>query len=144
MSFLSCRLLVAGLLCSVALHGQSGGGTVGSGLSYGSYVGGDLFDEVRAAIPAGGDVVLLAGTTASADFPTTAGAAQQTLLGYSDAFVCAVDVESGEVLWSTLLGGSDPGFLILEAATALALDPSGDVYVAGVATSSDFPTTPGV
>jgi len=136
--------LFAALLLSAALHAQSGAGTVGSGLTYASYFGGALFDEVRAAIPAGDDVVILAGSTASVDFPTTPGAAQDSLLGYSDAFVCAVDVSSGEILWSTLLGGSDPGFLILEAATALALDPSGDVFVAGVATSSDFPTTPGV
>lgn len=117
--------------------------TVGDGLTWASFLGGSFADEVLAVARGPGDTLLLAGTTTSPGFPATAGAAQRTLAGYSDAFVAAFDAASGALLWSTLLGGSDPGFLLREEATALALDASGDVFVAGVANSADFPATPG-
>lgn len=118
-------------------------GTAGAGLTYLSFLGGSLTDEVLAVARGPGDTLLLAGTTTSAAFPTTSGATQRALAGYSDAFVAAVDLASGELLWSTLLGGNDPGFLVREEAAAVALDPSGDVWIAGAANSADFPATPG-
>ncbi len=52
-----------------------------------------------------------------------------------DAFVAKLATD-GKVLWSTFLGGSDT-----DAAAAIALDASGNVYIAGNTASSDFPAT---
>jgi uncharacterized protein (TIGR03437 family) len=53
----------------------------------------------------------------------------------SDAFVAKLGPD-GDVLWATFLGGSDQ-----DAIVALALDPQGNVYVAGNTSSPDFPGT---
>jgi uncharacterized protein (TIGR03437 family) len=54
----------------------------------------------------------------------------------SDVFVAKLAPGGNEVLWSTFLGGSD-----LDASAAIALDAQGNVYVAGITASTDFPTT---
>jgi hypothetical protein len=72
------------------------------------------------------------GTTESSDFPTTA-PLQQNLKGPSDAFVTKLGPD-GSPIFSTFLGGS--GF---ERATAIAVDSTGAIYVAGDTTSDDFP-----
>ncbi len=134
-------VLLAALLAAPAA--AQADGTAGAGITYASFLGGSLTDEVLAVARGPGDTLLVAGTTSSATFPTTPGAAQRSLAGYSDAFVAAFDLSSGQLLWSTLLGGNDPGFLVREEAAAVALDPSGDVWVAGASNSADFPATSG-
>jgi hypothetical protein len=82
------------------------------------------------------------GQTAAADFPTTAGAFQTTLAGFTDAFVTKLN--SGGTVYSTYLGGSsaDSGSAST-AASAIALDSSNNAYVTGNTNSTDFPTTAG-
>jgi len=53
----------------------------------------------------------------------------------SNAFVTKLS-GSGAVLWSTFLGGSD-----LDMPVAIALDAQGNIYIAGVTASLDFPMT---
>lgn len=53
----------------------------------------------------------------------------------SDVFVAKLS-PSGDTLWSTFLGGSGP-----DTSVAISLDASGNVYVAGNTSSSDFPAT---
>jgi photosystem II stability/assembly factor-like uncharacterized protein len=53
----------------------------------------------------------------------------------SDAFIAKL-APDGSQIWATFLGGSD-----LDRATALALDPEGNVYVAGNTSSPNFPAT---
>lgn len=77
--------------------------------------------------------IYLTGSTISSDFPT-ANALQPLPGGGFDAFVTKLDA-TGSVLNSTYLGGS-----IDEIATAIAVNTSGDVFVAGVTFSADFPT----
>ena len=55
----------------------------------------------------------------------------------SDAYVIKLDA-SGNTLWATYLGGSQD-----DVASAIAVDASGNVYVAGTTSSADFPSTPG-
>ena len=103
------------------------------------------------------------GSTASADFPVTQGAYQATnhdqppcgggCIGGYNAFITELNSTGSALAYSTYLGGSgiNPGDFVgvLEfgegdQANALALDDSGNVYVAGTAVSYDFPVTAGV
>jgi uncharacterized protein (TIGR03437 family) len=78
--------------------------------------------------------IYLAGTTSSPNFPVKS-AVQRQLTGQSNCFVTKLD-PSGNILYSTYFGGGG------ERATAMTVDPAGDVYVTGTA-GAGFPTTPG-
>jgi len=77
------------------------------------------------------------GETESADFPTTTSTYDTTFSGPSDAFVARISPDGSAILSATLLGG-----IGRESAEDLALDGSGDVYLAGSTVASNFPTTP--
>jgi hypothetical protein len=103
-----------------------------------TYLGGSNIDEaVALAIGPSGDVYV-AGLTASPNFPNTSGGAQANYGGGSDAFVARLNGTLTSILQSTYLGGSGN-----DGAFALAIAPSGDVYVAGLTVSPDFPNTSG-
>ncbi len=78
---------------------------------------------ITLAILPGGDVIA-AGNTRSADFPATAG----TPAGAQDVWVARFDGLFRQRLWTRQLGGS-AGEAV--AATALAFDAAGDIYLAG-------------
>jgi hypothetical protein len=98
----------------------------------------------------------ITGSTASADFPVTAGAYQSTNnypadTGYN-AFVAELNPAGSALIYSTYLGGngSNPNVessetlvAIGDVANALARDGSGNVYVTGTAESADFPVSSG-
>lgn len=77
----------------------------------------------------------VAGTTLSRDFPTK-NAYDATFNGGYEAFVAVLDQAGSTLVFGTYLGGSwyDEGF-------DLEVGPSGDIYVLGNTSSSDFPTT---
>lgn len=108
----------------------------GTGLVYSMLLGGSSQDQGFAiAVDAAGNAYL-AGSTLSADFPTTAGA---SFNGGVDAFLTMVNAAGSALEDSMLLGGlgRDDGFDI-------AMDGAGNVYVAGTSFSTPtFPTTPG-
>ena len=81
--------------------------------------------------------VYVAGYTASPGFPVSAGVVQPQLSGVQNAFIAKLD-PNGNIVFSTFLGGSGQ-----DQATDVTVDAQGAVYVAGSATSLDFPTTPG-
>ena len=109
-------------------------------LGYSTYLGGSSDDYGSAiALDASGKVYI-AGQTASADFPFTAGAYQTSFKGGSDdAFVAKFDpTKSGaaSLIYSTYVGGSGT-----DRAFGIAVNPStGVAYVAGDTDSTDFPT----
>jgi hypothetical protein len=77
----------------------------------------------------------VAGTTLSSDFPTV-NAFQGSKSGGKDAFLAKLNADGSALLYSTFLGGSGN-----DHATAIAVDGSGDVYVAGRTFSNNFPAT---
>jgi beta-propeller repeat-containing protein/flagellar hook capping protein FlgD len=101
-------------------------------------LGGTANDEAQSlAVDAGGNVYVC-GYTYSTEFPVTASAYQRTLRGFSDGFVAKLSADGQQLLWSTFLGGTGD-----EGCGALAVDGSGNVYVGGSTSSTDFPTTAG-
>ena len=111
----------------------------GTALVYSTFVGGSTYDRATGiAIDSSGDAYI-AGYTHSTDFPTTPGTFQRTFHGQANAFVAKLNPLGTALLYSTLLGGS-----VYDQANAIAIDSSGDAYITGSSSSTDFPTTPGV
>jgi len=105
-----------------------------------TYLGGDHSDEATAlAIHPKTGEVYVAGKTMSTNFPRTTGGAQGINTGNSEVFVARLNSNLTQILQSTYLGGMG-----IDWAKALAIHPiTGDVYVAGMTTSTDFPDTTG-
>jgi hypothetical protein len=104
-----------------------------------TYLGGNGDDYANTlAISSTGDVYVV-GETSSNNFPNTSGGAQKSFGGgYYDAFVARLNSSLTQILQSTYLGGSGG-----DGANALAISSTGDVYVAGVTYSTNFPRTSG-
>jgi len=106
-------------------------------IAWSSYLGGGGDDAAYGIAIDGSGNVYVAGDTASPDFPTSGGF-DTSLGGASDAVVAKVDPTGSGLLWSSYLGGSDQ-----DAASGVAIDGSGNVYVTGYTASTDFPTPGG-
>ena len=104
-------------------------------LLYATYLGGGGNDYAHALAVDGSGNVWVAGQTESTNFPVTADAWQKERGGLGDAFVAKFS-PSGALLYATYLGGGREDY-----ADALAVDGSGDVWVAGVTRSTNFPVT---
>jgi len=113
-------------------------------LAWASYLGGmDYDDGLGIAIDGAGNV-WIAGETWSSDFPASGGF-QTTLAGvppelweyHGDAFVARL-TPSGTLAWASYLGGTDE-----DTANAIAIDSTGNVWVAGMTMSTDFPVPGG-
>jgi len=116
----------------------------GTALVYSTYLGGSggsyYGDSANGlAVDASGNAYIIGGAY-SADFPVTQGAVQSTINSAvgSNAFLTRLNPAGRALIYSTYLGGSGS-----DTANALAIDSSGNVYIAGVAGSTDFPVTPG-
>ena len=120
----------------------------GTALVYSTYLGGiggallydgDIGNAI--AVDATGDAYV-AGETFSPDFPVTVGAfqASNNALGNqgANAFVTELNPAGTALVYSTYLGGSGG-----DSGNAIAVDTSGNMYVAGQTGSADFPVTPG-
>jgi MBG domain (YGX type)/Beta-propeller repeat len=114
----------------------------GQGLSdlvYSTYLGGNA-GEVSAgiAVDSAGNAYI-AGSTLSDDFPVTPGAFQTVAKSSGSGFISKISPQgqgANDLLYSTYLGGS-----VGAGVSGIALDPSGNVIVAGVTESPDFPVT---
>ena len=126
-------------------------------LVYSTYLGGSNSEFATAIAVDGSGDAYIAGYTASSDFPTcptkqpsqtdacasNSGTTLQTTnkAGTNGtAFVAKLNSAGSALIYSTYLGGSSGGFG--NEAYAIAVDSSGDAYVAGDTTSTDFPTCP--
>jgi hypothetical protein len=111
----------------------------GSALLYSTYLGGSGIDNDN-----GGDIAVdstgnayVTGYTSSTDFPTK-NPFQASNAGGSygyDVFVTKINPTGSALIYSTYLGGSGD-----EAASSIAVDATGDAYVTGYTSSTNFPT----
>ncbi|HET8696030.1 MAG TPA: hypothetical protein VFO94_01010, partial [Gammaproteobacteria bacterium] len=112
----------------------------GTAFEYVTYLGGSSTEEALGLrVDAAGNAYL-AGSTFSADFPVTVGAAQTTAGGVSDVFVAKLDAAGGALLYSTYLGGSG-GEPANASLGGFEIDASGDAFVYGTTDSTDFPVS---
>jgi gliding motility-associated-like protein len=84
------------------------------------------------------DNIFVASTTASNNFPTTAGVLQPAIAGGRDACIFKLNSTLSSLLFSTYLGGSND-----DAAYSLQLNSLGDILATGGTSSLNFPTTAG-
>lgn len=105
----------------------------GSALVFSTFLGGSGEDIAFGIAVDSNNNVIVAGQTASTNFPTL-GPIRNTNAGGTDAFVTKYN-SAGAMAYSTYLGS--PGE---DAAQAVAVDATGNAYVAGYAGSTNFPT----
>ncbi|MDA8173816.1 MAG: SBBP repeat-containing protein [Nitrospiraceae bacterium] len=105
----------------------------GNSLQYSTFLGGSASDKgAGIAVDAAGNA-FVTGTATSSNFPITPGARQTTLAGGSNAFLAKFS-PAGQLVFSTYHGGT-----AIDSGNAVALDSSGNAYVTGSTTSSNFP-----
>lgn len=115
-------------------------------LVWATFLGGTDNEEPKGIEVASGGEVVLAGWTASSDFPVTPGAFDVGYNGCSDCgtlfggdlFVTRLNAGGTWPVYSTYIGGSK-----LEFVGGMDVDQSGAVTLTGHVHSPDFPVTPG-
>jgi hypothetical protein len=107
-------------------------------LTYVSYLGGSGGDVGNAVAVDASGAAWVTGNTYSTDFPITSGNFQSRNFGNGDIFITKVSPDGSTREFSTYAGGSQN-----DAATGIAVDPSGNAYVTGTTQSSDYPVTQG-
>jgi len=105
-----------------------------------TFLGGAREDGLRSRVKLliEGNDILVAGATASPDFPVTAGAFSTTHKGGNDVFVARLDRALIRLKAATLVGGTDS-----ENVMDLAGSPAGKLYIGGYTMSRDFPFAAG-
>ena len=107
-------------------------------VTYSTYLGGTSEDDGYGIASDSSGAAYVTGQTESTNFPTVGGVAPNANAGEFDVFVTKVAATGASLVYSTYVGGSGN-----DSGNALAVDSSGDVFVAGGTTSSNFPTTAG-
>jgi hypothetical protein len=110
---------------------------LGSSVLYSTYLGGSAANYPSGIAVDAKDDVYVAGTTTSIDFPVK-NALQATNKNPSSypntGFIAKIYPTGSQLLYSTYLGGS-----LGDSINGLAVDASGNAYVAGTTSSPDFP-----
>ena len=110
----------------------------GTALVYSTYLGGTQADTGQSIKVDSSGNAYVAGYTFSTNFPLQS-AYQSMNMGDADVFISELNSGGSALVFSTYLGGT-----ARDRAFGLALDSSGNIYVAGDTQSTDFPTTSGV
>ncbi len=103
-------------------------------VSYATYLGGTLEDDAYGIAIDGSGNAYITGQTTSTNFPTIAGGHSTTNAGVFDAFVTKISADGTTLIYSTYVGGSGE-----DSGNAIAVDASGNAFVAGGTGSTDFP-----
>jgi hypothetical protein len=104
--------------------------------SYSTYLGGNGNDEGFGIAFDGSGNAYVTGQTASQNFPGTSGG----FTGTAQVFVTKINSSGSSLVYSTYVGGSGANG---DSGNAIAVDSSGNAFVTGGTTSTDFPTTGG-
>jgi len=125
------------------LQGTYGGGddafvaklnAAGSALVYSTYLGGSANDYGYGIAVDSSGSAYVTGYTYSTNFPTVS-PLQETYGGGTDAFVAKLNAAGSALVYSTYLGGSD-----FDYGRGIGVDSSGNAYVTGETSSTNFPT----
>jgi uncharacterized protein (TIGR03437 family) len=104
-------------------------------VDYSTFFGGSATDIAYGiAVDEQGNTYIT-GQTSSPNFPTK-NPFEETLGGANDAFVMKLNAQGNTVVFSTYIGGRNPG----DRSWAIAVDRAGNVYFTGETTSVNFPT----
>ncbi|MGB7713039.1 MAG: SBBP repeat-containing protein [Microcoleus sp.] len=106
----------------------------GNSLIYSTFLGGSGDDNGHRITVDSANNVYVTGDTTSTNFPTK-NAIQSVSGGGKDAFVTSINSSGSASIDSTYLGGSGD-----DAGNGIAVNSSGEVYVAGGTNSTNFPT----
>jgi len=109
----------------------------GSTLLFATYLGGSAYDSADSIVLDSTGNVIVAGSTRSTNLPVN-NALQLNLLGPQDAFLSKLNPTGTQLLYSTYWGGSGT-----DSALGVALDSSGRAVMTGVTSSSNLPTSVG-
>ncbi len=108
----------------------------------GSYAGGNL-DEYAAGVHVNSaNEIIIAGYSASNDFPITTGLISDTLAGTYDFVAMKFNADLSQLLAATYIGGSgnEGGSTVNSLAKmSVAFDANNNIYFAGDSSSTDFP-----
>jgi hypothetical protein len=110
----------------------------GATLVYSTYIGGGNFDHGAAIAVDASGTTYITGSTSSTDFPL-ASAFQGINGGGQNAFITRLSAAGTSLVFSTFLGGSGGRTGYPEAGQGIALDSTGNAYIAGVTSSANFP-----
>ncbi|MFZ1808891.1 MAG: PKD domain-containing protein [Cyclobacteriaceae bacterium] len=137
--------------------------SAGQNMLYASFLGGSDSESPHSLIMNETEELIILGTTSSSDFPTTAGAVDQTFKGGggdtthvvqynngSDIFVTKISKDGSQLLASTYLGGAGLDGLNPSSSPLvknygdqlrgdIITDQNGDIFISTVTSSSDFP-----
>jgi Beta-propeller repeat/Cep192 domain 4 len=106
----------------------------GTALVYSSYLGGTAASYGNGVALDSSENAYVAGWTTSKDFPVTPSAYETAYAGSDEAFVAKVSPAGDALEYATYLGDTNP-----DVANAIAVDASGNAYVAGYAYGGGFP-----
>jgi len=105
-------------------------------LGYSTYLGGSNYDFGQGiAVDTAGNAYVT-GYTESTNFPTMNPLQSYNGSGGEEGFVTKLNPSGSALVYSTYLGGTGGG----DGAQAITVDTSGNAYVTGFASSTDFPT----
>ena len=118
----------------------------GSSLMYSTYFGGTGANFINSLVMNADGSLWMAGGTSAGGFPVTANGVQAKPNGTDNYFVAKVVPGSGgtvQIPYLTYVGGSNASeeVPISAGGGALAVDGSGNVYLAGMTFSGDYPVT---
>ncbi len=121
--------------------------TTGSALVYSTYLGGSGTDQANGIAVTSGGIASVTGFTNSSNFPTQSpvqgilGLSNNQLCGSApcaDAFISQFNAAGSALNYSTYLGGNGPDF-----GQSIAVDSTGDPYITGSTSSTNFPAVAG-